>query len=520
MIDNLIRRFHGVHRGTIVSILVVGYLFGAGVTWAAITPLGGVPDEPGHIAYAAAVVRGDLGTPGRVSNPNFSHLAIVTVPEWIASINTCYAFQPDVTADCAPPIGTSEMLIALPTGATRYPPLYYWIVGLPTFIIPGAPAVYTMRAISAVLAAGLVGIGLVVASPSRRAWLALAALIAFTPMVGHIAGSVNPSGMEISAALGLAIALVGKVCAERRVRSTVLTSGLVVVLAWARPISVMTLAAVVLVGILANGANLRRWVRDRAVRNAMMVVTSVTVLSALAYEVLVRDPVERIITVGAAGGPANQAVGLIENLRSVERLFVSWGFDLVGRFGWLDHNPPSVVQLGWLVLAATLLVFALAIGTRKGRLAVGVTTVGALVVAPLFVLEFVAGSAKGYQARYHLPVVMLLTIVAASVIAESRSDDNRRSGWSILRWGSLLTATGMLISIAGSMHRYAVGGVAGVADLLTFRFLSDAIWLPGEAVAVLAVGTAVLVTSAVLVFVATRVEIGESRPNETESGSD
>src|SRR5665811_1194616 len=53
---------------------VVLYVLISGIVWSAVTPPGGVPDEPAHLVYAAAVVRNDFGEPVPVDQPPFSML--------------------------------------------------------------------------------------------------------------------------------------------------------------------------------------------------------------------------------------------------------------------------------------------------------------------------------------------------------------------------------------------------------------------------------------------------------------
>src|SRR5665811_410723 len=131
------------------------------------------------------------------------------VPAWIPSIVVCYHFDPAVTADCQPPVSESDDLVEALTTVSRYPPVYYWIVGLPSIGLTGARALYAMRAVSAILATILIGLGLVTASPGRRWWLSVGVLAAFTPMTAFLVGTVNPNGAEIAAAIGLGVAVLG-----------------------------------------------------------------------------------------------------------------------------------------------------------------------------------------------------------------------------------------------------------------------------------------------------------------------
>jgi len=353
-----------VRRSTVISGLVVSYVLGSGLVWAMATPRSGAPDEPAHVAYAAAVVRGSLGDlapvvvwPSRnsaVVGPfiyeerepvPWSYLPVVAVPEWAATdhVDVCFAFKPLVTADCERNVfpvtvaqywtfphitfSDADTLVEIPTTVQKYPPVYYSLVGLPSLTSSGTPAVYGMRAVSAFLVAGLMAMGLAIASPTRRSWLALAAVVAFTPTAAHLGGSINPSGFEIAASLALGIGLLGLVGGERRNQFVVsgLVLSLVFALAWARPLSFMTLGAVIAAAGLLNGKELIEWLRNRSIRVAIGLGGALSVLSAYLFESSVRDPVEHLVQLGAAGWQAQPPSGLGRNLTTVAERFFEWG---------------------------------------------------------------------------------------------------------------------------------------------------------------------------------------------------
>ena len=114
MTGGLRTRLTRARRSTVISGLVVSYVLGSGLVWAMVTPRSGAPDEPAHVAYAAAVVRGSLGElapvvvwPSRssaVGGPYiyaerepvpWSYLPVVAVPEWAATdhVDVCFAFS-------------------------------------------------------------------------------------------------------------------------------------------------------------------------------------------------------------------------------------------------------------------------------------------------------------------------------------------------------------------------------------------------------------------------------------------
>ncbi len=497
-------RVLAAHRSTLVSLAVCGYLFGASLTWSFVTPIGGVPDEPAHISYAAGVVRGDLGQRVDITgHPWYTSLIVVTVPEWIASITPpgrsqnlftpCYAFYTDRTANCAPRLSRSVEPIAVPTTVSNYPPPYYAFVGLPTLFMAGEPAVYAMRALSSVLAVGLIGLGLAVASPSRRTWLALGAAVAFTPLAAHIAGSINPSGMEIAAAMGLGIGLIGIVGGERR-NGWKLAWPIVALafgVAWARPLTVATLAAVVAAAVVLNATELLSWLKRRTTRYTVILGIATAAATAMAFRNIVGGQTARSsLGVFDVGGsefvalPPNTSVDQI--LHGFERQFLTLAQDLIGNLGWLDHAPPVSVVATWGLLAALLVVLAFAFGRRWDRIGLMVVTIGALVLAPLYVMITVFGSADGFQARYHLPLATLIILGAVVILSRSSDERDRRRSWVALRSGVMVVPILMLVSLAASLFRYSVGASGGRGDAVQLADMWDLLfgfheWLPPTA---------------------------------------
>jgi len=487
LVRHLRARTAAASRSVMVSALVVAYLFGSGVTWAMITPMGGVADEPSHIVYAAGVVRGDLGDLAPVERPDYDTLPVIAVPKWIGSVTDpptsrdafppiCFAVDPERTAACAPQLTQSTELVIIPTGVTRYPPPYYAIVGMPSLTMAGEPAVYAMRIISAALAAGMIALGLAVAASRRRTWLALGAAIAFTPMVGHFAGSVNPSALEIAAALGLGIGLMGIDGTDARhpVRTATLVGILCFAVAWSRPRSYLTLIAVIGAAALINSSELRAWLRHRVIRYTAGIAAGAAIASAFIYETQFTGLGYRVLVTSTTQVDLGRAGA--EQLAEFERRFIDLGFHLIGRFGWLDHSPPRTVLVAWMLLALSLIVLAFAYGRNRDRYALILIGAGGVILAPLFVIMNVV-SAFAYQARYHLPLAVLIVVGAIVVVARLQPGQGRGTAWKILRWGAILAPVAMIVSIASSLHRYSIGGEAQLANLPQL-LIGTRHWLP------------------------------------------
>jgi hypothetical protein len=252
--------------------------------------------------------------------------------------------------------------------------------------------------------------------------------------------------------------------------------------------------------LVANWNGLRSWIRDRTTRLAVAIGTGIALASAAAFEILFRSPVRDLYSDARLGGAAYDSVGFLKVLRDVERFSDAWLFDLIGRFGWVDHAPPHLVRVGWLMIAATLVALAVVVGPRRQRLAIAMGTVGGLVGIPVLTILAQFPGARWYQARYHLSVAALTLVIAVVAISASRSRDIRRAGWVIARWGALLAAAGTLVSIASSMHRYAVGGPGRLSNIVSFDFLAQADWLSTRTLAIAGLAAAGLVGLATVMF--------------------
>ena len=179
--------------------------FGLTMLWSVITPLYGAPDEPAHVIRAESVVRGEiLGT--KVAGTGDLQ---VTVPAFLTQTgrDACFAFHATVPANCmhldANGSGTRKLL----TSAGRAPPLYYAIVGLPSLIAPNLTGVWLMRILSALLCAVLVALAVDTGRRYLTGTLAMFGIaVAITPMLFFLAGVVNPSAIEIAAAIAVWIA--------------------------------------------------------------------------------------------------------------------------------------------------------------------------------------------------------------------------------------------------------------------------------------------------------------------------
>jgi len=482
------------------SLVIVLYVLISGIVWAAGTPLAGVPDEPAHVVYAAAIVSGASGE--IVSNTSGTGgLLSYTVPEWITSLpnkpgSPCYAFDAAVTADCQSPLSESDYPATALTSVSRYQPVYYWIVGIPSVNMAGSRALYAMRAVSVVLATSLIGLGLAAAAPGRRWWLSVGVLIAFTPMVAFLIGGVNPNGAEIAAAIGLAVAVLGvegDPPTTRRVWFQVAAISLLGgYLAWARPYSWLNLVVVVGATFLFNRRSVVAWIRRRPMAATVTGLSiGLATLTAMSYDVLVQDPVRSTLKAGQS--LAHPPVRFVEILESGVWMSGAFLADTIGRFGWLDHSVPRSLQMVWLMFLGALVVMAAVVGKGRDRLLLLAVVAGSTIVTPVVVMQLEFGSPWGYQARYALPLVVLIGLSSMFVLGLRWVSYPERLLPPILGGLGIFAPLTMAISVMWSMARYSLGTPVVWSNVLALEFLRDAAWLPpAVALGVVIVGLAAL----------------------------
>ena len=189
---------------------LIGGLLLAQLAWvAAVPPYRGL-DEWDHVYRASAVARGQwVATPEAATRGTG---ALVRVPEHIvaAARPECERLPYTGDPECVGrPSQAGQVDVA--SGAGRYNPAFYALVGYPSLPFEGVAALYAMRAVGALACLGMMLLALACvrrwASRSSVPFLAFA--VAITPSVLYASSIVAPNGLEIAAGLAWASALIG-----------------------------------------------------------------------------------------------------------------------------------------------------------------------------------------------------------------------------------------------------------------------------------------------------------------------
>ncbi len=345
----------------LVTFLILGTL---STLWSLASPLMSIPDEPSHTIKAVAVARGQLQAQdnGKQGDP-----AIVKVPGYVADLGSqlCYAFKSNVSASCSPDIdGHNKTLVSAPTTAGNYNPLYYLLVGLPSRLLAGAPAIYAMRIASGLLSAIFMTMAFMGALRLRHGqWPLVALVVGLTPMALYLAVGINPNSLEIvtTAAffLNLCVALENSRSLEKT-RAPLLAVGISgAVLANTRALSLLWLALAFVVAVIAFGWRPLVEILRSKLGTAMAGVAVLGCAAGLAW-LVVAD------TFKSLGGIPSKVTPDQAFVTMLDRTF-DYAGGYIGLMGWLDTPSPAGVLIFWHFAFAALVLAALASRPLRNR---------------------------------------------------------------------------------------------------------------------------------------------------------
>jgi hypothetical protein len=482
-------------RWRVFSIAFVA-LLAPMLLWSLASPLGSVPDEPSHAIRAAAVVRGEVFTGVWSEN---SSLARADVPAYVAfmHLRTCYAFQPEITADCIGTVaGDPNAIVTTGQSASGNSPLYYAIVGWPTLVFDGDVALYGMRFVNAIIVAALFALMFMQLSLlGRSRWAMIGAAVAITPMVLFLSGSINPNALEAASAGALFATLVG---AFRREGTRRVLWERVAIAAIAVVLLVNTRGIALLWVLLILGAALA--LGDRAVVGRLLRRPAAWVLMAIAAigsGVAAWGFLHPTLSSTAGAGTGIGAPLAFFNM--LTKTF-EYADGYVGIFGWVDTPSPAFSVIVWSILIVGLIVAGVVWGNRRSRWTV-LGLVATMVIVPA-VTQAILAPSLGYiwQGRYMLAILVCL-LVASGIALDDQYETRPLSSQArvTLIIGLTLAGVGQVFSFVWALRRYVVGIRGSVKDMFT-----SPPWQPPLSWEVLALLLAISLTlTAILIYRAT-----------------
>ena len=432
------------------------------ILWALASPLGSVPDEPSHAIRAAAVVRGEVSAGPWKENTTMGR---ADVPRYVANMHdrTCYVFRSKVTPACETPLrGDPKQLVTTGSSAAVNSPVYYAIVGIPTLVLNGDAALYGMRMVNVLLCAAVLALMIMqLATLERSRWAVVGALVAITPMVLFLSGSINPNAVEAASAGALFAALVALLRAPGSERMLWERAAIVIVsvglLVNTRSISLLWLLLVVAAALVfASKSVLVGLIR----RPAVWVLLAGSALISIAALLWYSNPPPSGDQSSAAVVSAGTAF-----IAMVSRTF-DYAHEYVGIFGWLDSPAPPFTFIVWSAAIVASIVGGLIWGSGRARwVAVGFG-VAMLIVPP--VTQAIIAPQLGYiwQGRYML-AIFLCFLVACGMAIDATFEDRALSARLrvTIGVGLALLSIGHIWSFGWTLHRYVVGSAGAIRDM-------------------------------------------------------
>ena len=441
------------------------------LSWSLGVPLLSAADEPEQTVKAAAVVRGEFSGIAHLerqpnwestySTPDYLEIAYKLPHSLVVALArhdpSCYAFQVDVTPRCTVKADRASAAQAGHEAWSHmdYSPLYYLLVGWPSLVLRGAHAIYGMRVVSALITAALLALAFVRAL-RRRGAVAIGTVVAATPAAIYFGSVVNPSGLEICAALLVWVTFLNMVRGEPGTRAYrldgLLFTGASALLMLTRPLGPIWWAMIVALLLLTRPDPfgwLRRALGGRGFRAAAGVLVVAGVLAGMwdatqnTMGIVPRLNPHYTLEIGAYLTFQQTPVYLLQ---------------MLGLVGWNDVHVPEATVLLWYGVIAAILLPAIALGARRERLALLAAAVAVFVFPIAF--EAYAGSeyGAGWQGRYMLPIAVGVPVLAAEVLF--RRLGALLPGPVVRSLGTTLGATlalAYLIEVWWAWRRYAQG---------------------------------------------------------------
>jgi hypothetical protein len=538
------RRHVRAHR---IFLIALASFFIVGAAWSEATPLLAAPDEPSQIVKAASVARGvwtarcyypGNGTACSPTNttsalgfeqlPTFYDL--VRAPDAAnngANSQICFKQKKSglgaLPASCARSLNTPATPLEkagyynvfASSYQARYPPLYFAVVGLPSYLRGSSVDIYLMRLVSALLSAIFLALALtaaVVYSANRAMVGGL--VVAATPMVFFLAGVVNPSGLEISSAI--AVWTTGAILVTERLSAP--PRGLVamfgasaVTMELVRPLSPLWLAlSVVFLLAFSERAALVRALKTRSVQVCIALVALFGVV-ALWWIAAVHAT---DLYLGLNAGVSNS----VSTLTIFETAFRHNSYylpDMVGVFGWFDTYAPIGTYMIWFLFIAALVVAGAMRSWRRAVL-LGCFVVAILVIPALIETSHAHVDGYTWSGRDLLPFAVGLPILAAASLRAGGGNRPRRSDQRIRRVTAIvvvLAALAQFVAFYEALRRYAVGTKGAI-----FGFLTHPEWHPAIGIfGALALGAVALAALSSTYWLAVRARPRREAPVATDT---
>ena len=467
-------------RGWVLLVAAYALLTAA---WVFSNPPYAAPDEWAHFVRAASIGHGQLigdeltgralgkPPPGaeagheareRWARQNSREVRIPAgrTPAWFG----CSA-DPLVPALCLtePQPRSRAATWVIPTGS--YQPFPYLLPAAVTRIDASPNSLDRAgRALKGIVGLALLALALVVLwMPHARGISALGLVVATTPMVLFLAGSLNPSGLEITAAIAF-IACVLRLARDDRslppVWAAFAASGIILALSrGTAPLWVfLDLALLVALTGVRGAVRLVRWGNPY----------STVALAAVALAVIANRVWEYLYGPDFVIDPT--PVGLA--LRSAWLELPDILNQHVGKFDYLEFGVTPAAYMVWFALGVALFTLAQLVGSRRERIVLWGTAGVALLLPIVLVATIMRHTGYGLQGRYVMAFSVAVPLLAGEIVTRRREALASLHARTILLPFAAAAAAVHVHALYVNARRFAVG-LSGPD-----WFVGSAVWDP------------------------------------------
>ncbi len=392
-------------------------LCGLFAIWVLVMPPFAGSDEYDHAYRAAAAARGEWGVDPVVATRGTGAFLKVPTDVVEAARSECQYLKYTKDSDCIGTPAGDKRVVA--SGAGRYHPLFYAVIGTAAKPFDGTAALYAMRIATALLAAGFVAMAALAASTwARSRWPYLGIAVACTPVAIYSSAIAAPNGVEMMSALALWMSLIGLLLAPpEHIRRLAVFAGVSgAVLATLRPLGplwCLVAFAVVLLAVRPQQDRIRTLLRRPIVLGAAALVM-VSALQATAWVLAVdalKLGVEKEIhtTLGFRIGAAATQLP-------------AWVLQAIAAFPLRDDASHPAVYACYLILFGVVATLGIRYGTTRARIAIGLVVATVLLFPYLTTVQSWDQYRGAWQGRYGLPVAMGIVLLAAHALDRAGRD--------------------------------------------------------------------------------------------------
>ena len=374
------------------------------LVWIFAVPPFRASDEFDH-AYRAVAVAGGQWAPSPEAATRGTGAWLEVPAEIVAAAQPeCSKLAYTGPEDCVgEPVGEGTVRIA--SGAGRYHPLYYSLIGTPAMVFDGSASLYVMRLVGGLLSWAFVVLALMATRCwARTRWPFVALVVGATPVLVYSTIVPAPNGLEMTAALALWSALVGLASAAstrhdgRLLLITALSGAVLVTLRSFGPMWAGLALLTVLLAVPVDRGRVREVLTDRRGRAALLAVVVATGAS-LAWIKLMGS-----LTVGKQ--PTIERLDVAERLQVLAHQPVLWVLQSVAAFPLRNEDTHVFVYVVFLLVGGTLVVLGLRRSAGRLRLAILVAAALSFLVPGVVTYLTMETYGAAWQGRYTLPYAL------------------------------------------------------------------------------------------------------------------